>query len=186
MTFENFKNEQFKVFLQNQKLTIIAAVLAVVVAIQGFYIIAWANNERTVFLPAYNPTQEFWVAGDRVSASYLEQVGRYIVEVLWNVSPDNAKSVKPAILPLVPSAYWNDVDRSLTQQLSYVTDNAITRVFLISSVKWDEANVIYVKGIIKEVSGDVVSLTKSTTMKIQYKIENGRFWLLGISEVQQR
>jgi conjugal transfer pilus assembly protein TraE len=187
MTFEKFKSEQYKVFIQNQKLTIALVVMMVVNLILGVYILTFATNSRTVFLPSFNATQEFWVAGREVSVSYLEQIGRYISDVLWNVSPDNAKSVKGAIMPLVPSQHWNDVDRAITQQLAYIADNAITRVFLPSSIDYaSERGVLYVKGALKEMTGDVVALNKTTTLRIQYKIENGRFWLLGVAETDRR
>jgi conjugal transfer pilus assembly protein TraE len=186
MTFEKFKSEQYKVFIQNQKLTIALIVMTIVNLILGVYILMFAANSRTVFLPSFNATQEFWVAGKEVSSTYLEQIGRYIADVLWNVTPDNAKNVKSAILPLVPSQYWNDVDRAITQQLSYISDNSITRVFLPISVNYSERNAIYVRGALKEMTGDVVALNKTTTLRIQYKIENGRFYLLGIAEVERK
>jgi conjugal transfer pilus assembly protein TraE len=182
MTLEYFKNEQFKVFLQNQKLTIALVASMVLNGVLTLYILVWATNERTIVLPPYNPTQEFWVAGDRVSSSYLDQIGRYIADVLWNVSINNAKHVKPAILPLVPSEYWRQVDLAITEQLSYITDNAITRLFHVSDVKWDIPNKLLVRGVLKEMSADIVTLTKSTTLLIDYKIQNGRFYLLGIAE----
>jgi conjugal transfer pilus assembly protein TraE len=186
MTFEKFKSEQYKIFLQNQKLTIALVVMTITNLILGAYILMFATNSRTVFLPSFNATQEFWVAGDRVSSSYLEQIGRYIADVLWNVTPDNAKNVKPAIMPLVPSRYWTDVDRSITQQLSYISDNAIVRIFHPVSIDYSERNFIYIKGTLKEMTGDVVALNKTAILRIQYKIENGRFWLLGIAEVERR
>jgi conjugal transfer pilus assembly protein TraE len=186
MTFERFKSEQYKVFIQNQKLTITLIVMLVVNLILGAYILMFATNSRTVFLPTYNATQEFWVSGREVSSSYLEQIGRYIADVLWNVTPDNAKNVKPAILPLVPSQYWSDVDRAITQQLAYISDNAITRIFHPVSIDYSERNALYVRGTLKEMTGDIVALSKTTTLRVQYKIENGRFWLLGIVEADKR
>jgi conjugal transfer pilus assembly protein TraE len=187
MTFDKFKSEQYKVFIQNQKLTIALVAVIIVNLILGVYILTFATNSRTVFLPSFNATQEFWVSGREVSSTYLEQIGRYIADVLWNVSVDNAKNVKSAILPLAPSEYWNDVDRAISRQLSYITDNAITRVFHPTGIDYrSERNAIYVRGTLKEMTGDVVALNKTTTLRIQYKIENGRFWLLGIAEVERK
>jgi conjugal transfer pilus assembly protein TraE len=186
MTFEKFKSEQYKIFIQNQKLTIALVAMLIVNAVLGVYILAFATNSRTVFLPSFNVTQEFWVAGKEVSSSYLEHIGRYIADVLWNVTPDNAKSVKSAILPLVPSEHWNDVDRAISQQIAYITDNSLIRIFHPVNIDYSERNNIYVRGSLKEMTGDVIALNKSTTLRIQYKFENGRFWLLGISEVERK
>jgi conjugal transfer pilus assembly protein TraE len=184
--FEKFKSEQYKIFLQNQKLTIALVAMVIANLILGVYILAFATNSRTVFLPSFNATQEFWVSGREVSASYLEQIARYISDVLWNVHLDNIKNVKPAILPLVPSDRRNEVDRAITQQLSYISDNAITRMFQPITIDYGERNVIYIRGLLKEMTGDIVALSKTTTLRIQYKIDNGRFWLLGVAEVERK
>jgi conjugal transfer pilus assembly protein TraE len=187
MTFNKFKSEQYKVFIQNQKLTIALVAMIIVNLILGVYILTFATNSRTVFLPSFNATQEFWVSGREVSSTYLEQIGRYIADVLWNVHPDNIKNVKPAVLPLVPSDRRNEVERAITQQLSYISDNAIVRLFQPVSIDYQsERNAIYVRGLLKEMTGDIVALNKTTTLRIQYKIENGRFWLLGIAEVERK
>jgi conjugal transfer pilus assembly protein TraE len=182
MVLSKFMNEQFKIFVQNQKLTIALAVSMTANMILMLYIVIWATDARTFVLPPYNPTKEFWIAGDQVSASYMEQVGIYISELMYNVSPDNVKQVKPSLLPLVPTENWSEVERSLTTQLSYITQNAIVRIFHPSSVDWSKKGVLRVTGIIKEMSADIVTDTRKSTIRIDYMVKNGRFWLLGIRE----
>jgi type IV conjugative transfer system protein TraE len=182
MTLENWNNERLKVFAQNQKLTFVAVCLVALLAWFAWLLVEKASSERVVFLPPFQPTKEFWATSSAVSATYLEQMGQYITSVVLNITPESSKHIKGNILPLVPSEHWADVDKALNIQLAYIQDNAITRIFHPSSFKWDIPNKLQVRGLLREISrGDVVATRQSVVVTIDYKIENSRWWLLGIS-----
>jgi conjugal transfer pilus assembly protein TraE len=67
----------------------------------------------------------------------------------------------------------------LQEQINYIKDNDISRVFYPSvvKVKKGELNVI---GVVKDIIGDKVVSNQQVNVKINYKIKQGRFWVTGI------
>jgi conjugal transfer pilus assembly protein TraE len=68
--------------------------------IGGLLFLKQIGNEKTIFVP---PTVDktFWVSKDRVSASYLEQMGAYSASLILDVTPGNIDWKRDVLLQYV-------------------------------------------------------------------------------------
>jgi len=179
MKFDKFKFKLDKYIYENWTFRIVTLILAGVIALEGYLIVEKVNNQRVVILPP-KITKEFWVSGNRVSKSYLEQMGTYIAYSLLNVTPDNSKMVLSLILPFVEPDFYAQVRSAIQEQLDYIVNNQISRVFYPASIDVSKAGVIKIKGLIKDTIGNNVVNQYTAEVNIGYTIKQGRFFINSI------
>ncbi|WP_187648658.1 TraE/TraK family type IV conjugative transfer system protein [Nitrosophilus labii] len=186
MKYEKFKFKMDKYIFENWTFRMVTIGLVGIIAYQTYLISTRINNQKVIFMPPKMVTKEFWVTGNQVSKSYLEEVGLFIVYNLLNVTKESAKSNVENILLLVsPNAYY-EVKAKLIEQMNYITDNGISRVFFPSMVDVKEKGVIKVSGIIKDIISDKVVNNTPAIVHINYKIKEGRFWIIDIKVVKDK
>ena len=156
---------------------IIIVIFAFVIGIEGFVIKDLIGNQRTIISPCGNTVKEFWVTGNRVSQTYLEQQGKYISQTLLTTNPKNAKKQFLSILPLVESSQYNDIKNELLKQASYLIENDISTVFYTGTPEYKD-NKIIMNGVKNNTIGNKTVTSKKIKFTIGFKIENGRFYIL--------
>src|SRR5271169_4298260 len=102
----NQANKDLKVLLvtvQQQRLAILGLVVCVGLALMIMF--NMVGRERIVLTPPAID-KSFWVTKDRVSASYLEQMGGFMAYLILDVSPSSVEWKKGTLLQyVVPDAY---------------------------------------------------------------------------------
>lgn len=73
---------------ENRLFYVVVLGLLVVNLILGFLLYR-ASVDKTVIVLPPNVEKEFWVAGDKLSRAYLEQVGIFLADRILSVSPEN-------------------------------------------------------------------------------------------------
>jgi len=180
MLMKNFKFKLDKYIYENWTFRIVTLALIAIIGFQTYEISTKINNQRIVFMPPKVITKEFWITGNQVSKSYLEQMGLFIIYNLFNITKDSAKNNIANILSLVdPQAYY-DVKAKLKEQVNYIVDNGISRIFYPSVVNVDKKGVIKITGIVKDIISNKIVNDDQLNVKIYYKIKNGRFWLIDV------
>lgn len=174
------KNKLDRFEMENVTSRIIIAALTLIVVWQQFILSSRVTGQRTVFMPPKVMSQEFWVAGDQVSSSYLEMMTQFIIFNLFNVTPENAKSNGDNLLALVEPDFHNAVDSVVKTQLSYLIENQISRSFYIGKIDSKKPGVLIVEGMMKEQVSDKTVSKETVVVTISYGINQGRFWLRGI------
>ena len=179
MKWDKYKFKLDKYMYENWTFMIVTLIMAGVIVFEGYLISDKVNNQKIVFMPPKMVTKEFWIAGNVVSKTYLEQMGFFISSTLLNIDSQTSKYTIQNILPLVEPNFYYKVKSMLQEQINYIKDNDISRVFYPSvvKVKKGELNVI---GVVKDIIGDKVVSNQQVDVKINYKIKQGRFWVAGI------
>jgi len=169
-----------KYIYENWTFRIVTLVLLSVILFQSYLISSRMDNQKVVFIPPKVINQEFWVTGNEVSKSYLNEMAQFIVFNLMNVTKETAKNNIDNLLVLVSPNYYYEVKSNLIEQMNYITDNAISRVFFPSLINVDQKGLIKVTGVIKDIISDKVMKSEQVVVRIEYQIKQGRFWIYDI------
>ena len=79
MEWNRFRNSWDNLISSSRSLAIATAALAVANIFLASSLISKTSNQKVIVIPP-NVNKEFWVSGDKLSASYLEMVGNFIAD----------------------------------------------------------------------------------------------------------
>lgn len=181
MLFDKYKNKQDRYIYENITFRTISLALVVLLAFETWVIIRGVDSERVVFMPPKVITQEFWVSGNEVSRSYLDQMGQFISFNLFNIDKNNAANNIENILTLVEPNYYYDIKAALQKQVEYIIKNGISRTFFVSAVEVKEQGKLQIHGVIKDIISDKVIKSDQETLIVDYSIQQGRFWITDLN-----
>ena len=179
MLWDKYKFKLDKYIFENWTFRIVTLILAGVIVFEGYLITEKVNSERVIVLPP-KISKPFWVAGNKISKGYLENMGSFIAFYLYDISPDTAKNSIDNILVYVEPQYYGIVKKILYKQIDYITANDISRVFYPSSINVDTPGQIKVIGILKDIIGNKIVNQKQIELDIGYEIKQGRFWIVSL------
>lgn len=181
MLFDKYKNKMDKYLLENITFRTITLILSILIAFLVWIIVSRTDSQKVVFMPPKIINQEFWIAGNEVSKTYLHEMGQFVSFNLLNITKENANNNIENLLTLVDSKFYNEVKIKLLQQTNYIIDNAISRTFFVSSIDADTKGLIKVFGVVKDIIGDKVIDSNQQILSINYSINQGRFIINNIS-----
>ncbi len=188
MLFDKYKNKNDRFVYENTTLRFACLILAGLIVFLIWTIVARTDTERTVFLPPKIANQEFWVAGNEVSKTYLHEMGQFVSFNLLNITKENSTNNMENVLTLVAPEFYSIVKASLLEQTYYILDSGISRTFFVTGINADKKGLIVVNGIIKDILGDRVANSFKAEVNIGYKIMQGRFFIdeIGIKNLDKK
>ena len=179
--YRNFKDNLLK---DNLLLKFIIIVEALLIAYLSFTIVSRTKTEKTVFLPPQVTYKEFWVSGNQVSKSYLDNMGAFISYNLLNITEKNANKLVANIMPLVKSTTYNSVKKELKKMIKVLLENQITRVFYFFDTETktteDKRNLLIINGQLIDMVGDSAIKTRKASLVVEYEINFGRFEIVNL------
>ncbi|MCR2039252.1 MULTISPECIES: TraE/TraK family type IV conjugative transfer system protein [Campylobacter] len=177
MLFDKYKNKMDKYLLENITFRTVTLILSLLIVFLVWIIVSRTDSQKVVFMPPKIINQEFWIAGNEVSKTYLHEMGQFVSFNLLNITKENANNNIENLLTLVDSKFYNEVKIKLLEQTNYIIDNAISRTFFVSSIDADTKGLIKVFGVVKDIIGDKVVRSSQSIVNIHYEINQGRFVL---------
>lgn len=177
MLFDKYKNKMDKYLLENITFRTVTLILSLLIVFLIWIIVSRTDSQKVVFMPPKIINQEFWIAGNEVSKTYLHEMGQFVSFNLLNITKENANNNIENLLTLVDSKFYNEVKIKLLEQTNYIIDNAISRTFFVSSIDADTKGLIKVFGVVKDIIGDKVVRSSQSIVNIHYEINQGRFVL---------
>lgn len=181
MLFDKYKNKMDKYLLENITFRTVTLILSLLIVFLVWIIVSRTDSQKVVFMPPKIINQEFWIAGNEVSKTYLHEMGQFVSFNLLNITKENANNNIENLLTLVDSKFYNEVKIKLLEQTNYIIDNAISRTFFVSSIDADTKGLIKVFGVVKDIIGDKVVDSNQQILSINYSINQGRFIINNIS-----
>lgn len=177
MLFDKYRNKMDKYLYENITFRTISIALSIVIIFLVYIIVARTDSQKVVFVPPKIVNQEFWIAGNEVSKTYLHEMGQFIAFNLLNVTKSNIQNNIDNILTLVEPKYYNEVRGKLLEQARYIAENSISRTFFVSAIDADTKGTIKVYGVVKDIIKDKVIRSEIAEYDIKYDIVLGRFFL---------
>ena len=184
MLFDKYKNKMDKYLYENITFRIVTIALGLVIVFLVYIIVSRTDSQKVVFVPPKIVNQEFWIAGNEVSKTYLHEMGQFVTFNLLNISKSNAINNIENILTLVDPQYYNEVRAKLIEQVRYIIENQISRTFFVSSIDADTKGIIKVYGVLKDIVQDKVINSEIMEFDIYYDIILGRFFVNDVKSIK--
>ncbi|MFT4052949.1 MAG: TraE/TraK family type IV conjugative transfer system protein [Novosphingobium sp.] len=172
-------------FEENRLLKVAVVGMFGVTLVLGTVIYTTNQNARTIVVP-FGSAGDLYVSGSKPSEAYLVAVTRNIVALSGTWSAYSADRQFQELLGLVhPSAYAAMRD-SLNAVLDELTDNPTLSIATYirgdQPVRWTTYEILVPVEKVRVIGGVIRKFRG--TLRIGYRIENGRFWLTRLSEEQ--
>jgi conjugal transfer pilus assembly protein TraE len=120
-----------------QSILLIASVVVNILMVIA--LLKTVGNERTIIVPP-NIQKSFWVDNEKVSGSYLEQMGTYIAYLVLNATPTTVDYQNNILMQYVAPAYYGQFDTDAKASAERLKRDNIAQVFLPNRVLIDEPN----------------------------------------------
>lgn len=171
-----------KLLTENRIYQIVIIALVIVIIVEGILINSLFKEKQVVILPP-KIEKEFWVAGDKLSTSYLEQVAYYIADRVLSVSPATVDQSFDAILPFLttdPEAV-KSIQSSLNLQAKKIKENDIYQIFYPMRFSVDEKrHKMYVEGMLRKMTGSTYIGQEKVILELFFTVKNGRLLITSI------
>lgn len=124
--------------------------------------------------------KEFWVSGNVLSTTYLEQVAYYIADRVMSVSPQNVDSSLDMLKPFFSMAPEDleALEKVFMKISKAIKENDYYQVFYPLRFFVDsKRKVIVVEGIVRKMSGMQYIGEERKRVEIGFYVRNGRFFV---------
>lgn len=157
-------------------------VLLIIVAAQAIALAKADRTHRETLIPP-SISKTFWIDDDKVSPSYLEQMGQFLIQLALNRSPANAESQINELLKYVAPSSYPELEKQLVAEVSRQKEDRISTVFypINVSVSEDRQAVLFEGTLNTWISDKLVKQEpKKYLIKFAYK---GKVYINDIREV---
>ena len=185
MDFAKLSSDMKEMRKRNQSLSLALGGLIVALLICLVIVLNLIGAERTVIVP---PTIEksFWVTKDRVSKTYLEQMGSFVAWLILDVTPASIDWKRDILLNYVaPDQYGAIKSRQELEAERLKRINASTFFLPQQLVANEDDQTLVIRGRLRtQVNGqDTATETKAYMVEFQYT--GGRIHLKTFKEISQ-
>jgi conjugal transfer pilus assembly protein TraE len=141
-----------------------------------------SGQERIVVIP---PTvhKTFWVAQDRVSAEYLEQMGYFLMQLILNVTPQSVDHQSRLLLQYASPSAFGELRTQLSTSAERLKRDSAATVFSAQDLSVDEQHLrVGIRGQLSTFVSDrrVSDVVKGYALEFQYS--GGRITLKSFRE----
>ena len=172
------------VFAQNKLLKLIVIVIGIVTVYNTFQLKKALNTHRTVLVPPVI-TERLEVQGDTASDEYIKHFSQYAIELALIYSPGNAKRRFEELLTLYAPDSYPGAKEVFYDLIDKVKMAQVSNIFYINHIELDRVNKkVEIHGIRRRYIRDVMK-EKTTTYELKYDIQNGRFMIVSIFELDR-
>ncbi len=185
MKLNLFLQKSSNVVAENRLLKFVVVVIGIAAVINTFMTCRALNYQRTVIVPPVLKSR-IEITGDRASEEYIKAFSRYIAALAFSYSPGGVKAQFDELLALYAPDVFPEGKRLLYELADRVITTRVTSVFFISKLYVDgEKSQIELQGQRRLYVDDrkVEDLLK--TYLIDYRISDGRFQIMKISEKEE-
>ena len=185
MKLNLFLQKSSNVVAENRLLKFVVVVIGIAAVINTFMTCRALNYQRTVIVPPVLKSR-IEITGDRASEEYIKAFSRYIAALAFSYSPGGVKAQFDELLALYAPDVFPEGKRLLYELADRVITTRVTSVFFISKLYvGGEKSQIELQGQRRLYVDDrkVEDLLK--TYLIDYRISDGRFQIMKISEKEE-
>lgn len=139
------------------------------------------THRETLVPPTIN--KSFWVENDRVSESYLQDMGMFIVRLALDVTPVSVDFQHAQLLKYALPAAYGTLQKEMGANARRMKELNVSTFFSITGHAPKEATqqVVY-SGILSTMMGDKIVSTEVKAYIVTFKQSNGRIYLTELRE----
>lgn len=143
------------------------------------------THRETLLPPDIQKT--FWVDGEKVAPEYLEQMGKFLLDLALNNTPVNCATNRAALLKYVGSGSYAQVNVQQSANCKIIEQSRISMYFQISTVTINEAErQVVFAGSMSRWLNDKRLPERQSAYRLKMGYSGGRIFLQEIVEVDMR
>lgn len=170
-------------FEENRLLKFAIVGLFGVTAVLGAVIYSSDQKQRTVVVP-FGAGGDLYVTGSKPSAAYIRTITRNIVALAGTYSAYSADRQFQELLSIVHPSAYNSMRDSLNGILDELAGNPTLSIATYirpdQPVQWTDRDILVPVEKVRVIGGVIRKFRGN--LRIRYAVENGRFWLVSLTE----
>ena len=170
-------------FEENRLLKFAIVGLFGITAVLGAVIYSSDQKQRTVVVP-FGAGGDLYVTGSKPSAAYIRTITRNIVALAGTYSAYSADRQFQELLSIVHPSAYNSMRDSLNSILDELAGNPTLSIATYirpdHPVQWTDRDILVPIEKVRVIGGVIRKFRGN--LRIRYAIENGRFWLVSLTE----
>jgi conjugal transfer pilus assembly protein TraE len=160
--------------------------LLVIIALVGALLYRTLWMEKTIIVPP-SIQKSFWVNGDSVSKSYLEQMAYWYAGLALTVSPATGNYQKDLFLRYATPAGSGQLAAEMTARLEYMAKNNTATMFTAQTLTTDEKLMkVAITGDLETFVGDKRISSKHTIYVVGFKYINEKLFVNELKETNEK
>lgn len=172
-------------FLENRLLKFVVVVMALAVAFNSLLVLRAVKYQRIVLIPPQLTGTIEFVQG-RPTDTYIRDLTRRIINLGATYSPATARGQFDELLELYAPESYPAASTTWYTLAGRIEESKASTVFYLEHIKITKNDIIEVSGTSRQFAGDTPIETKPETFVIDYRIEDGRFYILAFSKKATR
>lgn len=149
----------------------------------GAAVLTADRTHRETLIPP-DVSKTFWVEGKRASASYLEQMGQFVIGLALNATPASADYNAQQILKYATPQAYGTLEAELGSNALHMKEVNVSTYFSPQSVRVNEAKQsVLFQGNLSSLIGDKVVNTASKQYIVRFKMQGGTIYLTELRDV---
>lgn len=170
-------------FEENRLLKFAIVGLFGITAVLGAVIYSSDQKQRTVVVP-FGAGGDLYVMGSKPSAAYIRTITRNIVALAGTYSAYSADRQFQELLSIVHPSAYNSMRDSLNSILDELAGNPTLSIATYirpdQPVQWTDRDILVPVEKVRVIGGVIRKFRGN--LRIRYAVENGRFWLVSLTE----
>jgi len=170
-------------FEENRLLKFAIVGLFGITAVLGAVIYSSDQKQRTVVVP-FGAGGDLYVTGSKPSAAYIRTITRNIVSLAGTYSAYSADKQFQELLSIVHPSAYNSMRDSLNVILDELSNNPTLSIATYirpdQPVQWTDRDILVPVEKVRVIGGVIRKFRGN--LRIRYAVENGRFWLVALTE----
>jgi conjugal transfer pilus assembly protein TraE len=155
-------------------------------ALLGLMAISNKNTHRETLTPP-NIQKSFWVDGESVSAEYLEQMGKFLLDLAVNNTPVNCETNRSALLKYTGSGSYGPISAQTAANCKIIEKSRLSNYFSVSniSIKASDKAIVF-NGSMTRWLNDKRMPDRAGAYRLKLGYSGGRIYLTEIVEIDPR
>lgn len=170
-------------FEENRLLKFAIVGLFGITAVLGAVIYSSDQKQRTVVVP-FGAGGDLYVTGSKPSAAYIRTITRNIVALAGTYSAYSADRQFQELLSIVHPSAYNSMRDGLNGILDELAGNPTLSIATYirpdQPVQWTDRDILVPVEKVRVIGGVIRKFRGN--LRIRYAVENGRFWLVSLTE----
>lgn len=143
------------------------------------------THREIVVPPEINKT--FWIEDQKASASYLEQMGLFMLMNALNVTPLSADYQMKQILKYTTPAYYGTLEKHLTAQAKRLVRDNVSTTISVTGIKVDEnRQAVLFDAVLNTALADKRVSQEAKKYEVLFTMNNGRIYLNELRELDEK
>lgn len=181
MKAELFVQKASNLFVENRLMKFVMVILALTVVFNSLMAFRAVKYQRVVLIPP-NVTGTIEFVQGKPTDGYIRDISRRIVSLATTYSPPIARAQFEELLPYYAPESYPEASKAWYSLASRVEESQVSSVFYLEKIKLKDSS-IEIFGNLKQYAGDTPIENASKTYLIDYRVQDGRFFLVSFQEL---